>query len=216
MTGPADKATWSQRVFAGFLRRTDDVNHRMYADRKRAMFQELSGRVIEIGPGTGVNLPYYPKNIEWTGIEPNPVLHPLLERKGRECGLNVNLSASLTEAAGRDGPPADFVVSTLVLCSVRDLPGMLKEIRAALKPGGKFFFIEHVLDRHNPWRRLVQRIVPYTPWRFFSDGCDPGRDIAAAIGSAGFTSVQCQTYAQDGPGLVTLINRPHIYGWAQR
>ncbi len=206
----------SQRAMAWFLNRSDDVNHRMYAERKRTLFNGLHGRVVEIGPGTGVNFSYYPRDIEWTGIEPNPLLHRKLKEKAAAQGMPVTLHRSLEDAGAALGKGADFVVSTLVLCSVPDLRRVLAQIRRCLKPGGTFLFIEHVVDPRNRFRRMVQRTVVYTPWRFFSDGCDPGRDIAAAIAGAGFSQVECHHYHQDGPGLVTLINRPHIYGRAVR
>lgn len=210
------QASLSQRVFARFLRGSDDLSHAMYADKKRAMFKDLHGHVIEIGPGTGVNLQYYPPGITWTGIEPNPVLHSDLKEKARDFRINAVLRTSLDEA-GRDANGcADFVVSTLVLCSVDDLSAALGEIRDLLKPEGRFLFLEHVVDRRNPLRRFIQRAAPYTPWRFFSDGCRPGRDIAAAIAAAGFAHVECHHYHQSGPGLIAAVNRPHIHGYAVR
>ncbi|MCA9404577.1 MAG: class I SAM-dependent methyltransferase [Candidatus Omnitrophica bacterium] len=207
-------ATLSQKVFARFLRGSDDLNHRMYAARKNALFKEVHGRVFEIGPGTGVNLGYYPSGIHWTGIEPNPVLHPVLREKARELNIAADVRTVLDEAVREDKGRADFVISTMVLCSVNDLAGTLRSVRDLLKPGGRFLFLEHVVDHANPVRRFIQRSAPYTPWRFFSDGCDPGRDIAAAIAAAGFTHVDCRHYLQAGPGLIAMVNRPHIYGHA--
>ena len=214
MAASTRPATLSQQIFARFLLGGDDLNHRMYAARKNALFKEVHGRVFEIGPGTGVNLSYYPSGISWTGIEPNPVLHPVLKGKARELNITADLHTALDEAVREDKGRADFVVSTMVLCSVSDLAGTLKSVRDLLKSGGRFLFLEHVIDRANPVRRFVQRAAPYTPWRLFSDGCDPGRDIAGAIAAAGFTQVECQHYLQNGPGLIALVNRPHIYGHA--
>lgn len=215
MTNQLPRASLSQKCFAWFLRRSDDLNHRMYGPRKRDLISQASGHCVELGPGTGVNLNYYAKNVQWTGIEPNPKLHPLIYSQAAKKQQTIRLLCSLDELV-QQNKPVDCVVSTLVLCSVRDLQGTLKQIRTLLKPGGTFLFLEHVVDKVNPLRRTIQRVLPFTPWRILSDGCCPGRDIAAAIHQTGFSQVELQQYAQDGPGLVQLINRPHIYGIARR
>ena len=192
----------------------EDISHEIYREKKESLFSGLSGKVLEIGPGTGVNLCYYPKSIEWTGIEPNPAMHPLLEEKARALGFPVTLKTGLAEASGVENGSMDYVISTTVLCSVKDMAHTLTEIRRALRPGGTFLFLEHVVDPHNRFRRLVQKLMPYTPWRYFSDGCDPGRDIGTAIKRAGFAQVECHHYHQTGAGLILSVNRPHIYGRA--
>ena len=123
---------------------------------------------------------------------------------GRPCGLQI------------EDESVDVVISTLVLCSVGDLEETLREVLRVLRPGGRFVFLEHVADR--PWtlRFAVQRVVPYTPWWYFSDGCNPGRRISAAIRNAGFAAVEVHDYMQEGPGIILVINRPHIYGTATK
>lgn len=214
MTADGPKAKFRQRLFARFMRGTDDLSHELYREKKEPLFKEVRGRVLEIGPGTGVNLCFFPQDIEWIGIEPNPAMHPLLREQARKLGLPVKLHTALEESAGIEKESIDYVVSTTVLCSVKNLEQTLAQIRGVLKPGGTFLFLEHVVDRHNKFRRFVQKVMPYTPWRYFSDGCDPGRDIAAAINSAGFTRVEFHHYYQHGQGVLLNINRPHIYGRA--
>jgi len=117
---------------------------RMVADRKRALFAGLDGSVLEIGPGTGPNLVYYPPGIRWLGVEPNPYMVPYLRTAAARAGLPVDLRPGMAERLPAEDNSMDTVVSTLVLCSVHDPDGVLREIRRVLKPGGQFLFLEHV------------------------------------------------------------------------
>lgn len=185
--------------------------------KKRALFSQLQGEVLEIGPGTGVNFKFLPNGIRWKGIEPNPAMHPYLIQSAQESGFDsveiLGLDKSSWPVANNS---QDFVISTLVLCSVPSVIQCLNEIHRVLKPGGQFIFIEHVVDHHNHFRKSVQKSVPYTPWRFFSDGCNPGRDIAKAISGAEFSETVINHYNQEGEGVILAINRPHIYGTATK
>lgn len=203
-----------QRLFARLMAGSDDSSFEMYRERKEQLISPLRGRVVEIGPGTGVNLQFFDADVSWVGLEPNPAMHGHIHDKARVLGLEVEI---VTEPLGVDNvtdASVDAVVSTLVLCSVPSLPALLAEVLRVLKPGGTFVFLEHVVDR--PWtlRRCVQKMLPFTPWRYFSDGCDPGRDIAGAIRAAGFARVDCESYKQYGEGIINLVNRPHIAGTA--
>jgi SAM-dependent methyltransferase len=102
------------------------------------------------------------------------------------------------------------VVSSLVPCSVRDLPGALGEIRRVLKPHGRFVFLEHVGAPEGTVRRRIQRAVR-GPWAFFGDGCIPDRDTGRAIEAAGFGSVRYDTFFAPLP----LVHH-HIAGVAER
>ena len=198
------------------MAKDDALSDELYAEKKKLLFGNLTGRVLEIGPGTGVNLLFLKNNMEWIGIEPNEAMHPYLRSKAEKLGIDVRLETGMSEKIQVPENSIDSVISTLVLCSVGDLSATLKEIMRVLKPGGRFVFLEHVADK--PWtlRLVVQKIVPFTPWRYFSDGCDPGRRISDAIQNAGFVEVEVQDYLQEGPGIVLAINRPHIFGTATK
>lgn len=204
-----------KKNFANFLAQFDEESYEMHKAKKTGLFAEIEGKVLEIGPGTGVNFPFLKdKNISWTGLEPNLAMHPYLIQAAKENGIEANLFDSTTEPIGLPDEQFDYVISTEVLCSVKDLNKSLAEIKRVLKPNGKFLFLEHVVDKHNPWRRAVQKTVPYTPWKLYSDGCYPGRDIGKAIQNAGFAKVKYIDYMQEGSGIILTINRPHIFGWA--
>jgi ubiquinone/menaquinone biosynthesis C-methylase UbiE len=210
------KANLRQRLFANLTLGQDQLNYALHHEKKRRLFEEISGTVVEIGPGTGVNLQFLGEGAEWIGIEPNEAMHPHLRKKAKELGREITLYTRIADATELTNGSVDFVLSTLVLCSVSDLAGTLKQIRRVLKPGGRFIFLEHVADRKGTFRRLVQKTVPFTPWRFFADGCEPGRDIGVAIEEAGFAKVEYKKIMQEGPGIILAINRPHIFGVATK
>ena len=210
-----NKANYFKRSFANFQASYDEESYNTHRVKKEELFKNVNGEVLEIGPGTGVNFPFLKgKPLTWKGIEPNPAMHPYL----LEASLRNNISATLLEGTTEEiqlpDNSIDFVISTEVLCSVKDLNQSLSEIKRVLKPAGRFLFLEHVVDHHNACRRSIQKSVPYTPWKYFSDGCHPGRDIGKAIKQTGFTDVSYQSYMQEGEGIIISINRPHIYGWA--
>ncbi len=216
MTGPQERPSLRHRLFADFMAKADDESHRLYAEKKQALLSALRGRVLEIGPGTGVNLRYLSPEVTWIGVEPNTAMHPHLRAEAERLGLAVELHTGMSEALGVEAGSVDIVLSTLVLCSVSDMRQVMAEVQRVLKPGGRFVFLEHVADRRWTFRWMVQKPMPFTPWRFFSDGCDPGRDIGAVIAAAGFEDVDCTPYMQDGPGIILAINRPHIWGSARK
>ena len=197
-----------QRLFAHGLALGDDAQHRLYGERKRKLFADLTGTVVEIGPGTGINLPYLPRGIRWIGIEPNPHMHRFIREAADEHGIDIELRNAPASDTGLPTDSVNAVISTLVLCSVPDLDAALAEITRILKPGGRFVFIEHVAAPGDSWLRTLQRgIKPI--WKPLADGCHPNRETAQAIERAGFTDVRYEAFRADLP-----VVSPHIIGSA--
>ncbi len=193
---------------AFMLARFSGKHERHVADRKRVLLGDLSGDVLEIGPGTGVNLRYYPATIRWIGIEPNPFMHLYLKREAEKLGMHVEIREGRAERLDVPDHSMDAVVSTLVLCSVQDVPGTLGEILRVLKPGGRFVFIEHVAAPPGMRLRRVQQWVrPVT--RALADGCCPDREIWIAIENGGFEHLTFEHFRIPIP-----ITSPHIAGSA--
>jgi len=155
----------------------------------------LSGRVIEVGAGTGLNLPYYPTALQHLVLtEPDAHMRRQLARKvaslpARSPARSVEvLDGSLDDLAQPAGA-FDAVVATLVLCSVAQLDRALQEIRRVLKPGGQFVFLEHVAADHRPnrlkWQRRVEPV-----WKRLAAGCHLTRRTGEAIREAGFTMAE--------------------------
>lgn len=161
---------------------------RVISERRKRLAQSLSGKVLELGSGTGANLAYLPDSVDWTGIEPNPHMSACLAAKfpGRQ----------VIEATAEKIPFADATfdscLATLVLCSVDDLARSVSEIRRVLKPGGTFAFLEHVIAPPRTIARATQQVI-YWPWRCLCEGCRTNRDSLSAI-EASFDKVEVESY----------------------
>jgi ubiquinone/menaquinone biosynthesis C-methylase UbiE len=188
--------------------------HRSYerkvADRKRALFAGLSGRVLEIGPGTAPNLVYFPPGIHWIGIEPNPFMHAYARKKAAHTGISVDLRSGCGEQLDAEDGSMDAVISTLVLCSVANVEATLGEIRRVLRPGGRFLFMEHVAAPPGSRARRLQRLIRPVV-RCLADGCCPDRETGKAIEAAGFSSLRYERFT-----LALPIVGPHIAGTATK
>lgn len=204
------RPAWYQRLFAWEMAHLTAEYEAAMRDRKAALFANLKGTVLEIGPGTGANLSYYPQEIHWIGIEPNPFMHDYLRDKAQTLGLTLDLRQGTAEDLGLADDSVDAVVSTLVLCSVPNLAQTLEEIRRVLKPGGRFLFVEHVAAPQGTWlRRMQQGMRPL--WQALADGCHPDRDTGKALKAVGFREVSYEAF--EGPVPIPLV-KPHILGSA--
>jgi SAM-dependent methyltransferase len=197
-----------QKLFAHGLALGDDAQHRLYGDRKRQLFADVEGTVVEIGPGTGVNLPYLPDGIRWVGLEPNPHMHDYLWDRLTGRAIDASLRAAPAQDTGLRDDYADVVISTLVLCSVPDLDETFAELRRILRPGGRLLFIEHVAAPPDSWLCTLQHGIEPV-WRRLADGCHPDRDTGAALENAGFSSVEYERFTTGLP-----VVSPHIMGTA--
>jgi len=182
---------------------------------KPDLFRDVSGTVLELGPGTGANFAFYTPKVRWIGIEPNPHMHAALRSRAAEHGIE---DAEFRDAGVErmDVPDAsiDVVVSTLVLCSVPDLDAALSDIHRVLRPGGRFLFVEHVAAPRGTGVRRLQRLLrPF--WKFIADGCRPDRETGAAIRRAGFADVDLREVLAP-PGAAPAPFARHIAGSATR
>jgi ubiquinone/menaquinone biosynthesis C-methylase UbiE len=203
-------ANCGKRLFAWLMASTSSEYDKIVGNRKRELFAHLQGKVLEIGPGTGPNLAYYPKDIQWIGIEPNSFMHSYLQAEAEKQSLNIDLRTGTAEKINVEDNSVDTVISTLVLCSVPNLTATLQEILRVLKPGGRFLFIEHVAASPGTWLRTVQNTVRPV-WQVIGDGCQTNRETWKALENAGFSNVDyehCQTPLP--------IVSPHIIGVATK
>src|SRR5262249_26422713 len=154
--------------------------------------------VVELGPGTGINLPYFPRGVRWTGVEPNPYLRSRLRERAAGLGMAVAVQPGTAECSGLPDGAADAVVATLVLCSVEDVRAALAGVRRRLRPGGRFVFLEHVAAPPGSRLRRVQGALRPL-WATVSDGCHPDRETWAEIERAGFSGLRYDRFRIDVP-----------------
>jgi len=184
------------------------------AARKRELLGPLSGTIVEIGPGTGVNLQFVKAGSRWIGIEPNPHMHAAISRRAKAARVETEVRVARAERIDLGDAEADVVVSTLVLCSVPDVSRTLAEIRRVLKPAGELRFIEHVAAPAGTGLRLLQSLIK-PAWYALGGGCRIDRDIGSAIEAAGFSEVALDTFRVPRSVVPPWVS-PHIMGSARR
>jgi SAM-dependent methyltransferase len=177
---------------------------------KRRVFADLPSAVVELGSGVGANLRHLPAGARLTAIEPNPHMHKRLRRAARRRGVDLEIRSVVGERIDLPDASVEAVISSLVLCTVRDPDAVLAEVRRILVPGGRFSFAEHVAARRRTPTRWSQRILR-RPWAWVFEGCSCERDLANVIESAGFARVDLDGYRIHSP---FLPFNTHIAGTA--
>lgn len=200
--------TWRLRLYAWELAYLSKKYEKTVVNYKRRLFPDLSGTVVEIGPGTGANIPYYSRGVRWIGIEPNPFMDQYLKRQAHALDMKIEIRRGTGEKLPVPDASADAVVSTLVLCSVSDLPGVLSEALRVLRPGGRFVFIEHVAAPEGTWLRRIQSWLKPI-WMRLGDGCQPDRETWIALERAGFAKLDYSRFKAPVP-----VVSPQIVGVA--
>lgn len=202
---------WYARLQAWLMATLGAHHSRRVSARKRELLGALRGRVLEIGPGGGVNFEFYAaSDVEWLGVEPNPFAHARLLAAAAQHGIRATLLEGSAERLPVPDQSVDAVVSTLVLCSVSDPALAIAEVRRVLRPGGRFVFIEHVAAPRSSVLRGVQRAVR-APWRVAGGGCEPDRETWRLIEQGGFSRVKLEHFRVPLP-----VVSPHVSGMAVR
>lgn len=168
---------------------------------------DARGRVLDIGIGSGLNIPLYPRNLEEViGIDPS---RELLERARKHVPWThfpVRLQEGRAESLPLDDRSVDTVVLTWTLCSIGDPATALGEIRRVLKPEGALLFIEHGRAEEAGVQRTQDRLTPV--WRLIAGGCHLNRKIDRLIGDAGLRIADLETgHLVRGPRLLTYHYR---------
>jgi ubiquinone/menaquinone biosynthesis C-methylase UbiE len=155
---------------------------------RRRVIGAADGRVLEIGIGSGLNLPFYGAKVrEIFGLEPSPRLAAMAERASRKTGRAVNLVEGSAEAIPMDSGSFDTVVTTWTLCSIPEAVKALGEMRRVLKPGGQLLFVEHGLAPEQNVQKWQHRLTPV--WKRIGGGCHLDRPIRTLVETAGFDIV---------------------------
>lgn len=193
-------------------------NRRLVPYRERAI-SAAEGRVLEIGVGSGLNLPLYPPRVrEILGLEPAPRLLAMSRRTARRLSLPVTLIEGSAETIPLDDRSIDTVITTWTLCTIPAVIQALHEIRRVLRPGGQLLFVEHGLSPEDHIRKWQDRLTPI--WKRIGGGCHLNRPIGTMVEGAGFGITRLETGYMKGPkamaflyeGRATPIERP----WASK
>lgn len=180
-------------------------------EHRRALVEDAAGEVLEIGAGTGLNLPFYRAASRVVAIEPNPGMRERAQASARRAKVPVEVMPGDALRLGFPDASFDTVVFSLVLCTVPDPARALAEARRVLRPGGTLRFYEHVRAKDPGLARRQDRWL--VPWRWFGRGCHPNRRTVAAIESAGFRVRSLEEF--DMPRVPSIV-RPHVLGAAER
>ncbi len=171
-----------------------EAERRGTAEHRRRMLAGLSGRVVEIGAGNGMNFTHYPDTVtEVVAVEPEDYLRGLAARAAERATVPVHVVAGHAAALPVEDASCDAAVASLVLCSVSDVGAALAEVRRVLKPGGQLRFYEHVRSRKALPSAVEDILTPL--WSRMGGGCHLNRDTAAAISAAGFTIESLDRFA---------------------
>ena len=172
--------------------------------RRRELLGGLGGTVLEIGAGDGANFAHFRAGVDWLGLEPGRGHRRRLSRAAAAHGHRPEILDARAERIPLPDASVDAVVSTITLCSVSDQPAVLAQVQRVLRVGGAFVYFEHVAAPPGTSLRRLQRT-----WgalvRPFGARCDPGRDTAHAIDTAGFRTVDMRWYVAAGPFHAPLI-----------
>jgi ubiquinone/menaquinone biosynthesis C-methylase UbiE len=181
-------------------------------ERRRALVSQLAGRVVEIGAGTGLTFPHYPRTVTGVvAVEPDPHRRALAVGAARRARVPITVVDARAEELPIADDAADAAVASLALCSVTDLDVTLAELRRVLRPRGELRFLEHVIAERG-WLRALQRLAAPVYARL-PDGCRIDRDTLAGIARAGFSIEACDRFMQADGALEPAI--PHVFGTAR-
>ena len=163
-----------------------------------------TGRVLEIGLGSGLNLAYYDssKLERLFGLEPSEELRAIAAERAREAGVDVEFVGLRGEEIPMDDASVDTVVITYTMCTIPDVKTALAEMRRVLRPRGRMLFTEHGVAPDASVARWQDRINGV--WGKIAGGCNLNRDIPALIDEAGFVSESLETMYLPGPRPMTF------------
>ncbi|XP_003790419.1 methyltransferase-like protein 7A [Otolemur garnettii] len=215
---------WSwicKRLFAYLMVTFAMIYNRQMASKKRELFGNLqefvgpSGKLslLEVGCGTGANFKFYPSGCRVTCVDPNPhfekyLIKSVVENRHLQFERFVVASGENMHQVA-DGS-MDVVVSTVVLCSVQNQDQVLREVCRVLKPGGAFYFLEHVAAERSTWNSFWQQVLDPL-WYLLFDGCNLTRESWKTLERASFSKLKLQHIQAP---LSWKLVRPHIYGYA--
>jgi ubiquinone/menaquinone biosynthesis C-methylase UbiE len=166
------------------------------AEHRHSLLAQAYGDVLEVGFGTGLNLPHYPPEVrKITTVDPSTGMHRLAQKRIEQTGRNVDQRLLSGERLPFDEDTFDCVVSTFTLCSINNVHQALSEIHRVLKPGGRYLLLEHGLSPEPGIQKWQRRLNRFEMW--LGDGCRLDRDINALVRAEPFASVELDAFYLD-------------------
>jgi ubiquinone/menaquinone biosynthesis C-methylase UbiE len=200
-------------LFARIYMRMSRKRHETEDEHRGRLLEGLSGRVIEVGAGNGLNFSLYPETVEQVlAVEPEPLLRGAAIEEAQKAPVPIEVVDGVASELPAEDSSQDAAVASLVLCSVPDQAEALAELRRVMKPGGELRFYEHVISKR-PWRARMMRFADATFWPRVGGGCHMARDTLAAIEAAGFEVERSERFPFTPGAPVPAI--PHILGVAR-
>jgi ubiquinone/menaquinone biosynthesis C-methylase UbiE len=197
---------WFAPFYDGFMKASETA---CVAEWRRELLAELEGEVLDLGAGTGANVPFFPSSVRHV-VAAEPDRGMARRIRARERKVPVDVVEAVAEKLPFADESFDAVVSTLVLCTVDDPARSLAEVKRVLRPGGRLVFLEHVAAEDDPSRLRWQRALE-PMWRVLAGGCHVTRRTLESIERGGFTieSVEHASIRKAVP-----IVRPCVRGFA--
>jgi ubiquinone/menaquinone biosynthesis C-methylase UbiE len=160
---------------------------------RRELLAHASGDILEIGFGTGLNLPYHPPHVrKLTTVDPNVGMYRRARRRIEQAGIEVDRRVLGGERLPFEDGTFDCAVSTFTLCSIEEVAQALREVYRVLKPGGKFLFLEYGLSPElnvQKWQHCLNWLQMW-----LADRCHLDRDMRALVSAQSFASVQMDEF----------------------
>ena len=178
----------------------------MIADERKKCLADVQGAVLEVGFGSGHNLPFYPPTVlSVTAIDPSELSARLARPRIEKAPFPVAYLPLKGEEVPAPDASFDSVVSTFTLCTIQDTDRALRQIRRVLRPGGRFFFVEHGRSNEPGVQRWQDRLNGIQ--NVLCGGCNLNRDMERLIGNAGFEFLSIDRYYAKGPKFSSYLYR---------
>jgi len=174
-------------------------------DQRRKLVPLAEGRVLEVGMGSGLNIPFYdPSKVDlvW-GLEPSEGMRRKARKNLAKAPFEVRWLDRPGEEVPLDDDSADTVLLTFTLCTIPDWLTALRQMRRVLKPGGKLIFCEHGLAPDENIRKWQERLNPI--WKKIGGGCNLNRNIPELIRQGGFDIRELESDYVDSPGVAGYV-----------
>lgn len=198
------------RIYPGISAKGEERGAR---EHRKRLLEGLSGEVIEVGAGHGINFPLYPRSVtRLLAVEPEERLLEIAREAAVAAPVRTDVVPGLAERLPAENASFDAAVASLVLCTVRDQVQSIAELRRVLRPGGELRFYEHVVASNRVGAGL-QRVADATVWPHVAGGCHMSRNTLATLERGGFSVESVDRFPFSPSPIVPRT--PHLIGTAR-